>query len=82
MTDAEHKKAKGWECLLYLKNLKCCTIVKKSGVPDYAWMNQKMASLVSSGKYMASSDMSGIEFYRSHQRKTANPSQWHGCHER
>lgn len=51
MTDAEHKNAKGWECLLYLKNLKCCTIVKKGGVPDYAWMNQKMASLVSSGKF-------------------------------
>lgn len=35
--------------------------------PDYAWVNQEMESLVSSGKYMASSDMSGIEFYRFHQ---------------
>ena len=34
------------------------------------------------GKYMASSDISGIEFCRGPSRKTAKPSQWPGCHER
>ena len=49
--------------LMYLSRF---IILQSVEHPVYAWRNQEMVSLVSSGKYMASSDMSGTEFYRGH----------------